>query len=280
MWRRTRLCPGGVATVEHSPLNRRSAHWRTGIIRCSVRVSMATMARCARSGRSCSRLARRSCWSAHDHLYERFAPQNADGQSDPQGCGSSSSGTGGAQPYGSRASAPNSEIVGQDEGVLRLTLKSDSYAWQFVPIAGRKVFRRGISDLSLMPACGQSLKHERPTGARAMLDHLLDRGFELFDGEGHLCVLVRHATNLQVGGLDLSAPASPGVTTACSSVGRSRILFRTHRYLSASSQRSFVHGTHFRILDQPPHQHVVFDPAVDAEFEDRRRRLSRSHGSS
>jgi 3',5'-cyclic AMP phosphodiesterase CpdA len=74
----------------------------------------------------------------HDHLYERFAPQNADGQSDPAGLRQFTVGTGGAQPYGIRALARNSEMVGQDEGVLRLTLKSDSYAWQFMPIAGRR----------------------------------------------------------------------------------------------------------------------------------------------
>jgi len=74
----------------------------------------------------------------HDHIYERFAPQNADGQSDPQGMREFIVGTGGAESEESQASAPNSEVVGNDEGVLRLTLKSDSYAWQFVPIAGRK----------------------------------------------------------------------------------------------------------------------------------------------
>jgi len=74
---------------------------------------------------------------AHDHLYERFAPQNADGRSDPEGIRQFIVGTGGAQPYGIRTLAPNSEIIGQDEGVLRLTLKADSYAWQFVPIAGK-----------------------------------------------------------------------------------------------------------------------------------------------
>jgi hypothetical protein len=74
---------------------------------------------------------------AHDHLYERFAPQNADGRRDAAGMRQFTVGTGGAPSYAVRAPAPNSEIVGTDEGVLRMTLKSDGYDWQFMPIAGK-----------------------------------------------------------------------------------------------------------------------------------------------
>jgi hypothetical protein len=74
---------------------------------------------------------------AHDHLYERFAPQNADGRRDSAGLRQFTVGTGGAPAYGMRSLAANSEIVGNEEGVLRMTLKADSYDWQFVPIAGR-----------------------------------------------------------------------------------------------------------------------------------------------
>jgi hypothetical protein len=74
---------------------------------------------------------------AHDHLYERFAPQNADGRRDPAGMRQFTVGTGGAPAYGMTSPAANSEVVGSEEGVLRMTLKADSYEWQFLPIAGR-----------------------------------------------------------------------------------------------------------------------------------------------
>lgn len=78
---------------------------------------------------------------SHDHLYERFAPQDAAGRSDPvAGMRQFTVGTGGAYLYAPRAIMPNSEIIGSEHGVLRMTLKANSYDWQFVPIAG-KTFR-------------------------------------------------------------------------------------------------------------------------------------------
>lgn len=81
----------------------------------------------------------------HDHLYERFAPQNADGRRDAGGMRQFTVGTGGAAPTGIRALAPNSEVVGVVEGVLRLTLKTDAYDWQFAAIAGRSFSDSGSS---------------------------------------------------------------------------------------------------------------------------------------
>lgn len=75
--------------------------------------------------------------AAHDHIYERFAPQTAGGRADVAGLRQFTVGTGGAVPTSVRTPAGNSEIVGTEEGVLRMTLRSDSYVWQFVPIAGR-----------------------------------------------------------------------------------------------------------------------------------------------
>jgi acid phosphatase type 7 len=74
---------------------------------------------------------------AHDHLYERFAPQTADGRSGSTGIRQFTVGTGGAVPTAMRARAPNSEVVSSEEGVLRMTLRTDGYDWQFVPIAGK-----------------------------------------------------------------------------------------------------------------------------------------------
>jgi hypothetical protein len=75
--------------------------------------------------------------AAHDHLYERFAAQDADGRLDPhRGLRQFIVGTGGAFLYEVRSVLPNSEIQGIQHGVLKLTLKAESYDWQFVPIAG------------------------------------------------------------------------------------------------------------------------------------------------
>ena len=74
---------------------------------------------------------------AHDHVYERFAPQTGGGRADVAGLRQFTVGTGGSAPTSVRTRAANSEIVGTEEGVLRMTLRSDSYVWQFVPIAGR-----------------------------------------------------------------------------------------------------------------------------------------------
>ena len=73
----------------------------------------------------------------HDHLYERFAPQDPDGRSDPvRGIRQFVVGTGGAAAYVSRFARPNSEAQGTDMGVLALTLAAGSYRWEFVPVEG------------------------------------------------------------------------------------------------------------------------------------------------
>jgi hypothetical protein len=73
--------------------------------------------------------------NGHDHLYERFGPQTADGRPDPaRGIREFIVGTGGVSPdYRFVTTKPNSEqrITGQN-GVLKLTLLADSYQWEFV----------------------------------------------------------------------------------------------------------------------------------------------------
>ncbi len=76
--------------------------------------------------------------SAHDHDYERFAPQNPNGQADPRGIREFVAGTGGAGLYPLSRRQPNSEVQNNATwGVLKLTLHSGSYDWEFVPIAGQ-----------------------------------------------------------------------------------------------------------------------------------------------
>lgn len=76
--------------------------------------------------------------NAHDHDYERFAPQDPNGTADSeQGIRQFVVGTGGASLRPFEDIKPNSEIRNADtHGVLKLTLNSTSYDWKFVPVAG------------------------------------------------------------------------------------------------------------------------------------------------
>ncbi len=76
--------------------------------------------------------------AGHDHDYERFAPQDADGNADPErGIRSFVVGTGGRSFYSFRTIQPNSVIRNTETpGVLKLMLHPDSYDWQFIPAAG------------------------------------------------------------------------------------------------------------------------------------------------
>jgi acid phosphatase type 7 len=75
----------------------------------------------------------------HDHDYERFAPQKPDGTADPAGgIREFVVGTGGKnhRPFG--PPTRNSEVRDATAfGVLKLTLKPNSYDWQFIPEAGK-----------------------------------------------------------------------------------------------------------------------------------------------
>ena len=76
--------------------------------------------------------------SGHDHLYERFAPQDSLGRADPRrGLREFVVGTGGAHLYAPRVRQPNSETIASVHGALKLTLKATSYEWQFVAIPGK-----------------------------------------------------------------------------------------------------------------------------------------------
>ena len=72
--------------------------------------------------------------SAHDHNYERFGPQDFNGQFDPaRGIRQFVVGTGGTSLRPVGAVRPNSEVHGSSWGVLVLTLEDALYRWEFVP---------------------------------------------------------------------------------------------------------------------------------------------------
>ena len=75
--------------------------------------------------------------NAHEHMYERFAPQDPEGRLDTtRGIRQFIAGTGGAFLYQPVTVHPNSEQRISSYGVLKLTLASDRYQWEFVPVAG------------------------------------------------------------------------------------------------------------------------------------------------
>jgi Calcineurin-like phosphoesterase len=73
--------------------------------------------------------------NGHDHLYERFAPQDANGRVDQaRGIRQFTVGTGGVDTYTNPRVAPNSEKIMSAWGVLMLTLNSNTYDWEFIPV--------------------------------------------------------------------------------------------------------------------------------------------------
>jgi hypothetical protein len=73
----------------------------------------------------------------HAHNYERFAPQDATGNLDwAYGVREFVVGTGGRNFTSFGTILPNSEVRSKTFGVIKLTLESTQYTWQFVPIAG------------------------------------------------------------------------------------------------------------------------------------------------
>lgn len=76
--------------------------------------------------------------SGHDHDYERFAPQDANGTANQtRGIREFVVGTGGnsLNPFGTPE--PNSEVRYSDTfGVIKFTLGSSGYTWEFIPVSG------------------------------------------------------------------------------------------------------------------------------------------------
>lgn len=78
--------------------------------------------------------------NGHDHDYERFAPQDPNGNADPKrGIREFVVGTGGKNLREFGIHKSNSEVRNNGSfGVLKLTLKPTGYDWKFIPAAGKK----------------------------------------------------------------------------------------------------------------------------------------------
>ena len=75
--------------------------------------------------------------AGHDHLYERMAPIDPDGRSDPaRGIRQFTVGTGGASLYSFTNIKPTSEARASVWGVLRLNLRADGYDFEFLSVPG------------------------------------------------------------------------------------------------------------------------------------------------
>lgn len=87
--------------------------------------------------------------SGHAHRYERHLPMRPNGQVDrDNGIQQIIAGTGGKPPLGDTGTTDPNSVVKNDNtpGVLRLSLKPDSYNWKFVPIAGKNFTDSGTRD--------------------------------------------------------------------------------------------------------------------------------------
>ena len=76
--------------------------------------------------------------NGHEHLYERMAPMDAQGEATANGAREFTVGTGGddLMAYGS-IYATSEARNNTTHGVLKLTLHATSYDWEFIPIAGQ-----------------------------------------------------------------------------------------------------------------------------------------------
>ncbi len=93
--------------------------------------------------------------NGHDHVYERFAPQDAGGKATPGGIRQFISGLGGYLIYGWSTTKANSQVrYNATFGVLRLSLYPDAYDWEFIPEDGstyRDTGRQALSGATPRP---------------------------------------------------------------------------------------------------------------------------------
>lgn len=85
--------------------------------------------------------------NGHEHNYERFMPMDSKGLANPLGLREIVIGTGGADFYPFGDPLPTSEVRNNTTyGVLKLTLRSGGYDWQFIPVTGSTFSDSGSTD--------------------------------------------------------------------------------------------------------------------------------------
>ncbi len=107
--------------------------------------------------------------NGHAHDYERFAPQTPSQAADPQnGLTEFVVGTGGVDLQNFNAPLPN-EVIRQNTtfGVLKLTLHSASYDWQYVPVAGSTFSDSGTASCHASGSSSDTTPPSVPSGLAA-----------------------------------------------------------------------------------------------------------------
>jgi hypothetical protein len=74
--------------------------------------------------------------NGHEHFYERFSRQDAEGRPTETGLRQFIVGTGGAPLYNFVTVAPNSAVRIASFGIIRFTLRPDAYDWEFEDVDG------------------------------------------------------------------------------------------------------------------------------------------------
>jgi len=92
--------------------------------------------------------------AGHEHSYERFAPQDPEGQTDEKnGIREIVVGTGGRSHDLLGLGTPNSEVRNWETyGVLKLVLSAHSYTWEFIPEEGKDFHDSGSGTCHNDPA--------------------------------------------------------------------------------------------------------------------------------
>jgi PKD repeat protein len=105
--------------------------------------------------------------NAHHHSYERFAPQRPDGTADPAfGLRQITVGTGGQSMYPWGQTAANSEVRNNvARGVMKVTLNSGGYSWQFIPVAGQTFTDAGTGSCHGKPGSSNQVPVSDPGSA-------------------------------------------------------------------------------------------------------------------
>jgi len=115
--------------------------------------------------------------NGHQHNYERFAPQTPAGAADSSyGIRQFVVGTGGAALVGFSTTMKNSQVRNSATyGVLRLTLRSSSYDFAFVPIAGQSFRDSGSASCHGKPPTSAIAAMRQPTVTSAIASDTIDR---------------------------------------------------------------------------------------------------------
>ena len=142
--------------------------------------------------------------NGHRHFYERLAPMKPDGTADPvNGVREFISGTGGDGGGTLTNIFPLSEARnGNTFGVLKLWLYDDSYAWKFVPVAGKTFTDSGSTACHVSGGGGGGVSATNSTVSAA------PTAFTAGSGSATITVTARDANGGTISGAAVTVTAS------------------------------------------------------------------------